>query len=212
MPQYDQDYFSGRTSFFYRLTGYRDFHGYFNRLARWFRPYVPEGPLLDIGCAYGFLLARFNDGRALSGCDVSAWAIEQAKARLPSAQFSMIRPGAGLPYTDASFSAVLCTDVLEHIEPDHQPPVLREVVRVLRPGGRFCMTSPNFGAMRRRRLYRRADRIEGHLGMRHVSEWKDLLSQHELRVVDSWTYLHGFLPGKFHRSWLPECAVIAEKV
>ena len=36
---YDRDYFEGRTSFFYRLTGYRDFERYFNRLARWFRPH-----------------------------------------------------------------------------------------------------------------------------------------------------------------------------
>ena len=60
------------------------------------------------------------------------------------------------------------------------------------------MTTPNLGALRRW-LYRRADRIEGHVGMRHVDDWARLLEQNGLRVRDSWTYLHGFLPGRYHR-------------
>jgi ubiquinone/menaquinone biosynthesis C-methylase UbiE len=117
----------------------------------------------------------------------------------------------GLPYGDRSFDAVLCTDVLEHIEPDRQSQVLGEVARVLAPGGRFCMTTPNRGLMRRW-LYGRADRTEGHVGIRRVGEWRRLLAQSGLPVVDSWTYLNGFLPGRFQRTWLPECAIVAQKV
>jgi SAM-dependent methyltransferase len=210
MKQYDQDYFEGRTSFFYSLGGYRNWGLYFNRLARWFRPYAGAGPLLDIGCAYGFLLARFDDGRALSGCDVSEWALRQAEQRLPHARFSRLDPAGNLPYADGSFGAVLCTDVLEHLEPPRQHEVLGEAHRVLAPGGRFCMTTPNLGTMRRM-LYRLPDRKEGHVGMRRVGEWRRLLSSHGLDTIESWTYLHGFLPGKHRRSWLPECAVVAVK-
>jgi SAM-dependent methyltransferase len=210
MPQYDKNYFQGRTSFFYSLGGYRDVGLYFNRLAQWFLPHAGRGPLLDFGCAYGFLLARFDDGRALSGCDVSSWAIEQAERRLPHAQFNLLDPAGNLPYGDASFDAVLCTDVLEHITPARQQQMLGEVNRVLAPGGRFCMTTPNLGAMRRL-LYRMPDRKEGHVGMRRVGEWRSMLTEHGLAVTDSWTYLHGFLPGRFRRSWLPECAVVARK-
>jgi hypothetical protein len=93
--QYDQDYFEGRTSFFYRFGGYRDVETYFGRLARWFAPHAGAGPILDFGCAYGFLLARFDDGRPLSGCDVSPWAIQQAERRLPHAKFH--RPAVRRP-------------------------------------------------------------------------------------------------------------------
>lgn len=208
--QYDRDYFEGRTSFFYQVGGYREVALYFNRLARWFLPHAGRGPLLDFGCAYGYLLARFDDGRELAGCDVSAWAVSRAERRLPHARFRVIDPDGGLPYDAQSFGAVLCTDVLEHIEPSRQPRVLEELARVLAPGGRFCMTTPNLGTLRRW-LYGAADRAEGHVGMRRVGEWRRLLARHGLCVVDSWTYLHGFLPGRFRRSWLPECAIVAAK-
>jgi len=208
--QYDQDYFEGRTSFFYSMGGYRDVETYFGRLARWFSPHAGAGPILDFGCAYGFLLARFDDGRPLSGCDVSPWAIQQAERRLPHARFHLLDADGGLPYGDGAFDAVLCTDVLEHIEPARQSQVLGEVKRVLAPGGRFCMTTPNQGLMRRW-LYNWADRNEGHVGIRRIGEWRRLLAQSGLPVVDSWTYLNGFLPGKFQRSWLPECAIVARK-
>jgi SAM-dependent methyltransferase len=208
--EYDRDYFEGRTSFFYCMGGYREVGLYFNRLARWFLPHAGHGPLLDFGCAYGFLLARFDDGRELAGCDVSEWAIRRAERRLPHANFHVLDPSGGLPYGDRLFGAVLCTDVLEHIAPDRQADVLGEVARVLAPGGRFCMTTPNLGTMRRW-LYGRADRTEGHVGMRRLGEWKRLLARQGLRVEECWTYLHGFMPGKFRRSWLPECAIVATK-
>src|SRR5205814_177285 len=48
--------------------------------------------------------------------------------------------GRVVPYTDASFDAVICTQVLEHsVDPDA---LLREMWRVLRPGGRLLITVP----------------------------------------------------------------------
>jgi SAM-dependent methyltransferase len=208
--QYDRLYFSGRRSFFYSLGGYRDFSSYFNRLAGWFRPHMGAGPLLDVGCAYGFLLARFNDGRELAGCDISDWAIQQATRRLPRARFTVLQPDGVLPYPDGHFSAILCTDVLEHVAPDRQAALLAEAARVMAPGGSFCMTSPNFSPLRRR-VYRRADRREGHIGMRRLEEWSEELQRQGLRTVESWTYLHGLLPGRYHKPWMPECALVAKK-
>jgi SAM-dependent methyltransferase len=46
-----------------------------------------------------------------------------------------------LPFPDASFSEVLARDVLEHVD---WIPVLRDVHRVLRPGGRLTLSSPHF--------------------------------------------------------------------
>ncbi len=208
---YDRDYFAGRTSFFYGLTGYRDFRSYFDRLAAWFRPHVGDGPLLDVGCAYGFLLARFDDGRELHGCDVSPWALAQARRTLPAARLSEADAGRGLPYGSAHFDAVVCTDVIEHIPPSAQPHALAEMARVLLPGGHFFMTTPNQSWIRRM-IYGHADRREGHVGMDHVDAWCGRLGGAGLEVVDDWTYVHGCLPGRSRYSrLLPECAVVARK-
>lgn len=52
--------------------------------------------------------------------------------------------GSGpLPFDDASFDEILCKDVLEHVELE---PVLREIHRVLRPGGRVRVIAPHFTA------------------------------------------------------------------
>ena len=46
------------------------------------------------------------------------------------------------PYADASFDTVVCSEVIEHLkyDPAH---MLREINRVLKPGGRFILTTPN---------------------------------------------------------------------
>lgn len=48
--------------------------------------------------------------------------------------------GRRLPFNDASFDTVLCTEVLEHLSDPSS--VLREVTRVLKPGGRLLCTVP----------------------------------------------------------------------
>jgi SAM-dependent methyltransferase len=45
-----------------------------------------------------------------------------------------------LPYADASFDVVLCSHVLEHVDDDRR--AMRELVRILRPGGRAIVLSP----------------------------------------------------------------------
>jgi SAM-dependent methyltransferase len=207
---YDADYFQGRTSYFYQFGGYRDVGKYFTRLAAWFRPHVGRGPLLDLGCAYGFLLSRFDDGRPLHGCDVSEWAVGQARRRFPQGTFVTADATRPLPYEDGWFEAVLCTDVLEHIARERQKAVLAEVHRILAPGGRFCMTTPNLGLLRRL-VYCRADRLEQHIGMRHVREWQKELARCGFEVIRRWTYLNGFLPGRLGVTCLPECGIVARK-
>ena len=48
-----------------------------------------------------------------------------------------------LPFPDGSFDRVICSEVLEHIPNDVA--VMRELARVLRPGGTMAITVPRFG-------------------------------------------------------------------
>ena len=56
-----------------------------------------------------------------------------------------------LPYADASFDLVTCTEVIEHLE--HYRAALREMARVLRPGGVLIVTTPNVLNLRSRLRY-----------------------------------------------------------
>jgi SAM-dependent methyltransferase len=47
-----------------------------------------------------------------------------------------------LPFPDDAFEVVLCCEMMEHLPPEQRPPAFREMLRVLRPGGRMVVTFP----------------------------------------------------------------------
>jgi SAM-dependent methyltransferase len=96
--------------------------------------------ILDVGCGTGAnleMLARF--GRA-EGVDISADALAFCRAR----GLQKVRQSAAesLPYDDASFDLVTALDVIEHLDDDVAG--LREMRRVLQPGGRLLIFVPAF--------------------------------------------------------------------
>jgi 2-polyprenyl-3-methyl-5-hydroxy-6-metoxy-1,4-benzoquinol methylase len=102
--------------------------------------YMPQGRLLDIGCANGFLVqAAQCEGIEAYGVEVSERAVRYARERLKLSHVIHGRlQDAGFPA--AFFSAVTMFDVLEHIPSPRE--VLTEVVRVLAPGGVFIAQLP----------------------------------------------------------------------
>lgn len=97
--------------------------------------------ILDFGCNTGVLVGILQrDGWNISGSDISGEAIEYGQKR--GIKNLSVADGVALPYMDASFDAVLCLDVLEHIEDDSF--ALKEIWRVLKPGGRAIIMVPAF--------------------------------------------------------------------
>jgi len=105
----------------------------------------PGARVLDCGCGLGFylhLLAQVAPDCRLQGLDSDP-------ARLGRAVPSHERQRADLllgnvfhlPYQDATFDRVILSEVLEHLADDL--PALREVVRVLKPGGIVAITVPH---------------------------------------------------------------------
>jgi SAM-dependent methyltransferase len=110
--------------------------------------------LLDFGCGTGaFLehLERFGTVHAVDG-DPSAVAFCHDRGR---AEVQLVPPGAPLPFADGSFDLVTTLDVIEHIDDDVG--ALRELRRVLRPGGRLLVAVPAF-----RFLWGKQDEVAHH--------------------------------------------------
>jgi SAM-dependent methyltransferase len=96
---------------------------------------------LDIGCNHGYGTAMIGKGaRSVVGVDVSEQAVAAARSRHPDVKFEKVSGGA-LPFPDGSFDFVTFFQVLEHL--DDAPAFLADVARVLRPGGRAMLTTPN---------------------------------------------------------------------
>ena len=98
--------------------------------------------VLDCGCGMGFHLLVLESLRRLRlvGLDPDAERLERARAEGVTAEL-VHGDARQLPFRDASFDKVLMTEVLEHIRDDRQ--ALREVRRVLRPGGVLALSVPN---------------------------------------------------------------------
>lgn len=99
--------------------------------------------VLDLGCAGGFMAEALDDrGAIVTGIDPAEQAIAAARAHAGERDIRYdTGVGEALPYADASFDAVVCVDVLEHVRDLDQ--VTREVARVLVPGGTFCFDTIN---------------------------------------------------------------------
>lgn len=102
------------------------------------------GSVLDVGCGTGKLLRRANrywPDAQLIGVDPANGMIEMAKRLTPFATFSTGMAEA-LPLEDASVDLALSTVSFHHWQ--DQAVGIREIARVLRPGGYFILVDASF--------------------------------------------------------------------
>lgn len=108
--------------------------------------------VLDIGCGEGQIsrrLAAVDASRRVVGVDPTPRQIEVARERGGNVEYSVASVGS-LPFVDGEFDTVVTCLVFEHV--DDLEGAVREVARVLAPGGRFVfllnhplLQTPNSG-------------------------------------------------------------------
>lgn len=104
--------------------------------------------VLEIGCGRGELSHRLMQEvpapATLLAADFSAFAVGFARANHPAAPglHYAVADMQRIPAADARFDTAISCETIEHVPDPLQ--ALREVCRVLRPGGRLFLTTPNY--------------------------------------------------------------------
>lgn len=98
----------------------------------------PEHRLLDLGCGRGGLVEQLSHPLPQTvGLDPDLASLREHRLALPRVQAT----SDALPFAGRSFDVVVASWLLEHLQ--HPVRDLREVARVLRPGGVFVFITPN---------------------------------------------------------------------
>ena len=100
-----------------------------------------QDKVLDIGCGTGIILKILEDFGTAFGLELSFEAIHFLRKR-GLKLVARSDANQSIPFKNDTFSAVTCLDVLEHLENDLT--LLKEMVRVCKPGGYIFMTVPAF--------------------------------------------------------------------
>ncbi len=120
-------------------------HMFLEELAHWHKDHATTFDILDIGCGTGTFLAMIAasslPARSLVGLDYAMEMCLQASKKAGAAGVERMPFIHGdsehLPFADSSFDIVTCANSFHHYP--NQQAVVREMRRVLRPGGRLMI-------------------------------------------------------------------------
>lgn len=100
---------------------------------------LPETKVLDLCCGSGqttqFLVQRSHH---VTGLDASPFSLKRAEKNVPQAEYVEAFAEA-MPFSDSQFDFVQTSVALHEMAPEQLQQILREVYRVLKPGGYFAL-------------------------------------------------------------------------
>lgn len=151
--------------------------------------------ILDIGCFDGtFLSLVKNQNNDFYGLDASDWAIEHMRKKEMKIQKFFFDDKTELPFENDFFDIVIAGEIIEHIfDTDF---FLEEISRVLKPGGKLLISTPNVASLGRRLFLlfganpiielspNEADSV-GHIRYFTRKTLKKILEKHGFKIISS---------------------------
>jgi len=104
-----------------------------------------KGRHLDLGCGVGKLLAHAREhrgGTAAVGMDLTYKLLHTGREKFNANDNFVQGDAVALPFTDAYFDVVTCTEMLEIVS--DLDACLSDIARVLAPGGWFVLSMPTY--------------------------------------------------------------------
>lgn len=104
-------------------------------------PLIGDGALrhLDVSAGWGHLIRRLKAARPHLLSEACDYPLTPELGDIPAREANLHH--GVLPYEDATFDIVTCTEAFEHIE--NYQPIVREMFRILKPGGLVMISTPN---------------------------------------------------------------------
>lgn len=128
-----------------------DNQGYAENLRKWMaaelRNSAREAAILEVGCGDASFTRNLGTySSRVTAIDLSASQIERNSRAHPEIKFVQHDVARALPFADAAFDVIWCSEVLEHLfDPGF---AIREMHRVLARGGRLLVTVPHHGVVK----------------------------------------------------------------
>lgn len=97
--------------------------------------------VLDVGCGIAANADLFGDCRHI-GADLDRSRLRRARRTHGLDSFA-VQDITQMAWRAAAFDAVVCLEVIEHLAPEARPPLMIELLRVLRPSGILVLSTPN---------------------------------------------------------------------
>ena len=120
----------------------------------------PGMRVLDLGCANGAQMVMLGlQGAEVAGQDLDAAAVEQANRKLEQLGIggrATVGDASQVQFDDESFDVVLSSDFHEHFDDALAEAINREAWRVLKPGGRYVIKTPNLAYLKVSLAFKRA--------------------------------------------------------
>jgi len=108
---------------------------------------VPGSRIIDVGCGGGWFAGELaRAGFAVVGVEVAAEPLRRARERFPQLDFRLAGERE-LPFDAGAFDGAWLGEVLEHVADGIG--LLEELARVIAPGGRLALSTPDHGWMLR---------------------------------------------------------------
>jgi dolichol-phosphate mannosyltransferase len=156
-----------------------------------------EGAVLDIGC---------GSSRIIGGLPPGSVAVDVLQRKLRYARRfkkPLVRgSGFALPFPDESFPCVLCSQVIEHVP--KESPILDELCRVLEPGGRLVLGTPDYAKWQWVYIEKLYGLVPGGYKDEHISHYTNrelvrIMSARGLRFEEERYILQGELIQAFRK-------------
>jgi len=99
---------------------------------------------LDYACASGTFIHTLDQKNLSIGVDISRKQINYAKKNYQTKNHNFTVSKFPLPYKKSTFDIITILELIEHCNKKQNDKIFNEVYRVLKPGGKLIITTPNY--------------------------------------------------------------------